>query len=125
MKKGFSLTLVLFLALACSSKSRSSQKSTKPAPDPVRKAIISNIHDFRECYRSELDGQIKTLEGRATFVFDLTPYGELLNEKVKSRTKKLTPSLERCLLDVLRSVKFPTKKSGKNITQPFDFFPKK
>ncbi len=114
------LTTLLF---GCSSKSKAPEKVAVPKVDPIRSAMISYIPYFQECYKKELNGQIKTLKGEARLSFDIHRSGMVQNPRISSRSQ-LSSTLEKCLLNAMLSMTFPKHRPMKGISQPFNFFPR-
>lgn len=111
-----------FLLLGCGSKSRDESTQSMPKSDPIREAIIVEMPNFQECFRKELQGQIRTLKGEATFHFDIDSLGSIHNERISSNMV-LEDSLSVCLVNVLGNVQFPRGISKLDVNQPFNFFP--
>jgi TonB family protein len=112
-------------SLAASPAASSSGSGTRPLDD-VMAIVAGNRDAFRACY----DKSAKThpgIKGRFMLKFILNPDGTVKSaESDVQKSEIRTPDLESCAVGVVKGLKFPPHKLGKESTvnYPFDFNPK-
>ncbi|MFT6631684.1 MAG: outer membrane biosynthesis protein TonB [Bacteriovoracaceae bacterium] len=96
-------------------------------PDVIRRILRDNIPFFRSCYQKELDRNTgKDISGTIRLVFSIGASGHVSRAGVDGRTP-LTPKVKRCVVGVLKGIKFPRPLGGGtvDVKQPFNFYPKR
>lgn len=96
-------------------------------PDIIRKILRDNIPFFRSCYQKELDARGGSkISGTIRLVFSIGASGHVSRAGVDGRTKLPIP-VKRCVVNVLRGIKFPRPMGGGtvDVKQPFNFMPKR
>jgi pSer/pThr/pTyr-binding forkhead associated (FHA) protein/outer membrane biosynthesis protein TonB len=96
-------------------------------PDVIRRILRDNIPFFRSCYQKELDSNSgRNVSGTIRLVFSIGASGHVSRAGVDGRTK-LTPKVKRCVVGVLKGIKFPRPLGGGtvDVKQPFNFYPKR
>jgi TonB family protein len=89
-------------------------------------AIVQNNRDkFRTCYDASLAAN-PGIHGRVSLRFVLNPDGTVKEGSIDPAASDITKEdLERCMMNVLRTLKFPPSKRGMESTvrYPFTFKP--
>lgn len=96
-------------------------------PDIIRKILRDNIPFFRSCYQKELDARGgKNISGTIRLIFTIGASGHVSRAGVDGRTKLPVP-VKKCVINVLRGIKFPRPLGGGtvDVKQPFNFMPKR
>lgn len=96
-------------------------------PDVIRRILRDNIPFFRSCYQKELDRNSSSrVSGTIKLVFSIGASGHVSRAGVDGRTK-LVPKVKKCVVGVLRGIKFPRPLGGGtvDVKQPFNFYPKR
>lgn len=96
-------------------------------PDVIRRILRDNIPFFRSCYQKELDRNTgKDISGTIRLVFSIGASGHVSRAGVDGSTR-LTPKVKRCVVGVLKGIKFPRPLGGGtvDVKQPFNFYPKR
>ncbi|MBT3981881.1 MAG: AgmX/PglI C-terminal domain-containing protein [Bacteriovoracaceae bacterium] len=77
----------------------------------IRQVLRDNFHQFRNCYKRELDEE-KGFGGKAVLMFEILVNGIVDNPKVRSNLPK---SVDKCLIYVLSDLRFPDSVSDQKI----------
>lgn len=96
-------------------------------PDVIRRILREHIPQFRYCYQKELDRNAgKDVSGTIGLVFTIGASGHVTKAGV-SRTSNLPGHVRKCVVSVLRGIKFPRPMGGGtvDVKQPFNFMPKR
>jgi outer membrane biosynthesis protein TonB len=96
-------------------------------PDVIRRILREHIPQFRYCYQKELDRNAgKDVSGTIGLVFTIGASGHVSKAGV-SQTSNLPGHVRRCVVGVLRGIKFPRPMGGGtvDVKQPFNFMPKR
>jgi TonB family protein len=116
---------------AASAKPWNNAQSDGAAPATDRgladyQAIVQNNRDkFRTCYEASLAAN-PGIQGRVTLKFVLSPDGSVKEGGIDPGASAITKEdLERCMMNALRTLKFPPSKRGMESTvrYPFTFKP--
>lgn len=94
-------------------------------PDVIRQILIRHIPQFRYCYQKELDATFGRFSGVVRLDFIIGATGDVTRAQVTSASKALPGSVSRCVVRVLKGIKFP-EPPGKGVVevkQPFNFYP--
>jgi TonB family protein len=94
-------------------------------PDLIRKILREHLPQFRFCYQKELDRTAKKIEGVVKFNFTIGASGSV-NRAGISRSTNVPASVKKCVLNVLRGIRFPKPRGGGTVevSQPINFYPK-
>jgi pSer/pThr/pTyr-binding forkhead associated (FHA) protein/outer membrane biosynthesis protein TonB len=94
-------------------------------PDVIRQILIQHIPQFRYCYQKELDATFGRFSGIVRLDFIIGATGDVTRAQVTSASKNLPRPVSRCVVRVLKGIKFP-EPPGKGVVevkQPFNFYP--
>lgn len=94
-------------------------------PDVIRQILIQHIPQFRYCYQKELDSTFGRFSGIVRLDFIIGATGDVTRAQVTSASKDLPRPVSRCVVRVLKGIKFP-EPPGKGVVevkQPFNFYP--
>jgi biopolymer transport protein ExbD len=75
------------------------------APDPIRKVVMAHAGSLRACYDAEL-AHDATLHGTVTMKWDIAPDGSVTSASLVASTMN-DARVETCLLDLVKSFRFP------------------
>lgn len=111
----------LIVILMCLSIFSCATKENKSSRNDYRKVIRDDLLSFKKCYTDELQNS-PDLEGKIVLSWTVDNTGSVQEAKVKSSTLN-NKNMESCMLDTLRSQKFPPApdKTVAEITYPFLF----
>lgn len=92
--------------------------------DAIERAIMAHRDEFRLCYEREINAENPNLAGRVSTSFVIGASGRVTRAGIVSSTLK-NANTERCVLDVLKRIDFPSPKGGTEVqvTYPFKFSP--
>lgn len=96
-------------------------------PDVIRQILIQHIPQFRYCYQKELDATFGRFSGIVRLDFIIGATGDVTRAQVTSASKDLPGKVSRCVVRVLKGIKFP-EPPGKGVVevkQPFNFYPQR
>ncbi len=96
-------------------------------PDVIRRILRDHIPFFRSCYQKELDRNTgRDISGTIRLDFTIGASGHVANAGVDGRSG-LPSNVKRCVVGVLRGIKFPRPMGGGtvDVKQPFNFYPKR
>ena len=95
-------------------------------PDDIRSLLIENLPRFRYCYQKELDSAGSRLDGRVHLGFSIGSTGDVFRAEVLSSAKAISPRVSKCVISVIKGIKFPRPPGGGEVevTQWFNFFPR-
>ena len=87
----------------------------------VQSLVHQHKRDLLGCYESGLQKN-KNLQGTIILEWTISSYGNVLNAKIKSSTMN-QPTVEKCLLNTINKIRFPTPKDGQpaKVEYPFIF----
>lgn len=90
--------------------------------DAVEAAIQAHRDEFRLCYEREINAETPKLAGRVSTSFVIGASGRVTQTGVESTTLK-NPNAERCILNVIKRIDFPTPRGGGvvQVSYPFKF----
>ncbi len=95
-------------------------------PDVIRRILRDHIGQFRYCYQKELDASgNRSMQGLIKLDFVIGATGNVTNASVDD-SSNLPGNVKRCVVNVLRGIRFPAPESGGTVEvrQPFNFYPK-
>ncbi len=89
--------------------------------DIVRRVIHARLDKVRQCYAAAITER-PNLSGKIAVIFSIQENGAVTNARVRNSTAS-HPTLERCLVQQVQAVRFPSPKGGKTVevTYPFVF----
>ncbi len=96
-------------------------------PDVIRRILRDNIPFFRSCYQKELDrSSSSNVSGTIKLDFTIGASGHVSRAGVDG-SSRLPANVKRCVIGVLRGIKFPKPMGGGtvDVKQPFNFYPKR
>ena len=94
-------------------------------PDVIRQILVQHIPQFRYCYQKQLDETFGRFSGIVRLDFIIGATGDVTRAQVTSASKNLPRPVSRCVVRVLKGIKFP-EPPGKGVVevkQPFNFYP--
>lgn len=89
-----------------------------PDKSPIRRAIRAQMGRFRACYEAALVKDPK-LAGNVVAKFTIDVKGDVVES-----TAEGMPPIDRCIADVVKTIKFPAYGSVVKINYPFAFAPR-
>ncbi len=104
-------------------ESASTESKELPSIDreAVKRVVRNNISLFKACYDTEYKKD-PTLKGKVTVGFDISDTGDVIKADIK-KTDIKNEALNSCLIDRMRSLKFPKAPAGTvaEVHYPFTF----
>jgi len=96
-------------------------------PDVIRKTLLDNLSQFKNCYQKELDKAPKAFNGVVKLNFNIEPSGSVTKAGVDTISSKLPGKVRGCIVNVLKDLRFPRPKNGGiiEVSQPMNFYPRK
>jgi hypothetical protein len=91
--------------------------------EAIRKVVMKGSRGVRLCYERELISSTRPLEGRLLLRWRIDPTGRA-REITVVKDAPGSPTLNRCILDRIRSWRFRPCSGTCTVVYPFDFFPK-
>lgn len=97
----------------------------------VEAALMAHRDRFRNCYEREINAEEPDLAGRVSTSFVIGQAGRVTQAGIESSTLRYhgdkKQPVERCVLDVIRSIDFPIPRGAGlvQVTYPFKFSPNK
>ena len=93
-------------------------------PDIIRRILRDHIPQFQYCYQKVLDSSKNKFSGVIDLKFDIGAAGTVTKAGIK-RKSAMPATVKRCVLDVLRGIKFPEPLGGGTVTveQPLNYYP--
>ena len=100
----------------------------------VEQALLAHRDRFRNCYEREINAEETNLAGRVSTTFVIGSSGRVTQAGLESSSMKYRASgnqgkqpVEKCVLDVIRSIDFPLPRGAGvvQVTYPFKFSPNK
>lgn len=94
-------------------------------PNIIRKILADHIPQFRFCYQKELDRTEAQVSGIIQLNFTIGASGGVVKAGV-GKAKKFPGAVRRCVVNVLRGIKFPAPKGGGivEVKQGMNFYPR-
>jgi outer membrane biosynthesis protein TonB len=92
--------------------------------DAVEAALLAHRDEFRLCYEKEINAENPKLAGRVGTSFVIGSSGRVNQAGIESTSLKHPPT-EKCILQVIKRIQFPTPRGGGvvQVTYPFKFTP--
>lgn len=97
-------------------------------PDIIRRILREHIPQFRYCYQKELDRSGGDSSGLVHVNFIIGASGHVSKAGIdRSKSSKLTPTVQKCVTNVLYGIRFPRPMGGATVevSQPINFYPKR
>ncbi|MBL6990024.1 MAG: FHA domain-containing protein [Bacteriovoracaceae bacterium] len=95
-------------------------------PDVIRAILMDNIHHFRNCYQRVLRNSSTAFNGILPLNFVIGASGHITRAGVSGSTRKIPRKVQRCVINVLRGIKFPAPLGGGvvEVNQPMNLYTK-
>lgn len=96
-------------------------------PDTIRRILVEHIPQFRYCYQKELDRASQKFDGVVRLDFIIGASGNVTRAGIEAASDSLPVSVKRCVVNVLKGIKFPAPRGGGvvEVNQPFNFYPRR
>lgn len=96
-------------------------------PDTIRRILVDHIPQFRYCYQKELDRASQKFDGVVRLDFIIGASGNVTRAGIEAASDSLPTSVKRCVVNVLKGIKFPAPRGGGvvEVNQPFNFYPRR
>jgi hypothetical protein len=93
-------------------------------PDIIRRILRDHIPQFQYCYQKVLDKSSEKFSGVIDLKFDIGAAGTVTKAGIQKQSS-MPAAVKRCVLDVLRGIKFPEPLGGGTVTveQPLNYYP--
>ncbi len=116
--KNFVIFTIFFVGLGCSTVPENKEKS--PFSDEIDAAIRTKKNSFLNCHEDVANVNHNIAGGNVLIKFDLSTSGLAENaETVKSDFKD--ERIEKCILEVIRTISFPQPKTKVTVQYPFSY----
>ncbi|MBT3234899.1 MAG: AgmX/PglI C-terminal domain-containing protein [Bdellovibrionales bacterium] len=96
-------------------------------PSIIRDILLNHLPQFRYCYQKVLDYSERIFHGVVRMNFIIAASGHVSRAGVESAEASMPGEVKRCVVTVLRGIRFPEPRGGGQVevNQPFNFYPKR
>ena len=117
----YGLILIFVFALSgCATSSENKSTNEQISPDQVQAAIVLHKDEFESCIRNNLDQDESSPVFKLVIAFVIEPSGVVSSANISGNTIK-NQSLQECLVQVVKEIRFPKSSNKIKVSYPFKF----